>query len=102
MDQKPREQPANGKQKNKFAGTVRMKNKPNKLAQRSLVNVPEKNVVSDSDDEHQFEQGFLTIVAKPKEKHVSPHAMNAMLVGITKLRDPDMRRISEREAFVER
>ena len=28
--------------------------------------------------------------------------MNAMLVGITKCRDPDMRRISEREASVDR
>ena len=41
-------------------------------------------------------------MAKPKKKHVSPRAMNAMLVGTTKHRDPDMRMISEREASVVR
>ena len=99
---KPREQSANGKQKNKFAGTAKMKNKANKDEQRSLVNVPEKTAVSDSDDEPQLEHGYVTSVAKPKKKHVSPRAMNAMLVGITKHRDPEMRRISEREASVPR
>ena len=47
---KPREQSANGKQKGKFAGTAKMKNKANKVAQRSLAHVPNRNEVSDSDD----------------------------------------------------
>ena len=39
--QKPREQIAHGKQKNKFAGVAK-KNKANKLAQRSLVPVADQ------------------------------------------------------------
>ena len=99
---KPREQSANGKQKNKFAGTVKTKNKANRTVQRSLAPVPNRNEVSDSDDEPQLEHGYVTIVAKPKMKHVSPRVMNAMLVGITKRSEPDMQRISEREASVDR
>ena len=38
-EQQPREQSANGKQKGKFAGTAKMKNQANKIAQRSLVHV---------------------------------------------------------------
>ena len=83
---KLREQPANGKQKNKFAGAARTKNKANRVAQRSLVHVQKKNAVSDSDDEPQPEYGNVAIVAKPKKKHVSPREMNAMLAGITKHR----------------
>ena len=45
---------------------------------------------------------MATIVKKPKKRHVSPRAMNAMLVGITKRSDPDMRRISDSEASVDR
>ena len=41
-------------------------------------------------------------MAKPQKKHVSPPSMNAMLVGITKRSDPDMRRISDSEASVDR
>ena len=92
---KPREQSANGKQKGKFAGTVKTKNKANKIAQRSIVPFADRNEVSDSDDDNQPEYGGMaTIVKKPKKRHVSPRAMNAMLVGITKRRDPDMQRIS--------
>ena len=40
-------------------------------------------------------------MAKPQKKHVSPRTMNAMLVGMTR-RDPDMRRISNSEASVDR
>ena len=69
---KPREQPASGKQKNKFAGAAKTKNKAYRIAQRSLAPVPDKNEVSDSDDEPQFEHGYVTIVAKPKKKHASP------------------------------
>ena len=79
--QKPREKFVNGKQKGKFAGTVK-KNKANKVAERSLVSVQEKNEVSDSDDDNQPEYGGMAMAVKPK-KHVSPRTMNAMLVGIT-------------------
>ena len=41
------------------------------------------------------------IVAKPKERHVSPRLMNAMLVGITR-HNPDMQRISDSDASVDR
>ena len=41
---KQREQSANGKQKNKFAGTVKT-NKANRIAQRSLAPVPIRNEV---------------------------------------------------------
>ena len=99
---KQREQSANGKQKNKFAGTVQTKNKANRVAQRSLVQVQPRNEVSDSDDENYPEYGGIaTIVKKPKKRHVSPRATNAMLVGITKRRDPDMRRISDSEPSVD-
>ena len=70
--QKPREQAANGKQKGKFAGTTRMKNRTDKVAQRSLVRVHQRNEVSDSDDEPQPEYGNVAIVPKPQKKHVSP------------------------------
>ena len=93
---KPREQSANGKQKNKFAGAAKTKNKANRIAERSLVNVPEKNAVSDSDDDNQPEYGgnigMMAIVAKPK-KHVSPRLINAMMVGIT-CSNSEFRRIS--------
>ena len=45
---------------------------------------------------------MATNVKKPKKRHVSPQAMNAMLVGITKRHDPDMRRISDSKASVDR
>ena len=71
--QKPRDQIVHGKQKNKFAGTAR-KNKANKQAQKSLVQVSEH--LSDSDDDNQPEYGNMVIVAKPK--HVSPLLINAI------------------------
>ena len=86
--QKPREQIAHGKQKNKFAGAAK-KNKANKLAQKSLV--PVANQYSDCDDDNQPEYGNMVIVAKPK--HLSPRLINAMMVGITRS-NPDHRRIS--------
>ena len=58
---KPREQSANGKQRNKFAGTVK-NNKATKVAQRSLVQVPDKNEVSDSDDDNQPEYGGMMAI----------------------------------------
>ena len=85
--QKPREQAANGKQKGKFAGTAKTKNRTDKVAQRSLAPAPHRNEVSKSDDEPQPEYGNIAIVVKPQKKHVSPWTINAMLVGITR-RDP--------------
>ena len=94
--QKPREQIAHGKQKNKFAGAAK-KNKANKLAQRSLVPVADQ--YSDSDDDNQPEFGNMMMVAKPK--HVSPRLINAMMVGITRC-NSDHRRISECDVSVDR
>ena len=90
---KPREQSANGKQKNKFAGAAKAKNKAKRIARRSLAPVQNRNEVSDSEDEPQPEYGGMATIVnlkKPKKRHVSPRAMNAMLVGITKRSDPDM------------
>ena len=94
--QKPRDQIAHGKQKNKFAGAAK-KNKANKQAQKSLVPVSEH--LSDSYDDNQPEYGNMVIVTKPK--HVNPRLINAMMVGITR-RNPDSRRISECDVSVDR
>ena len=101
--QKPREQAANGKQNGKFAGTAKMKNRTDKVAQRSLVPVQHRNKASDSDDEPQPEHGGVSVVVKLQKKHVSPWTINAMLVGMTR-HDPDhlRRRIMESEASVDR
>ena len=86
--QKTHEQFVNGKQKNKFAGTAK-KNQSSKIHKRSLVRVEHGDAVSDSDDDPQPEygsghMGAMTILVKPKKKHVSPRLMNAMLVGIAR------------------
>ena len=99
---RPRKQTANGKQKGKFAGKAKMKNKTNKVPQRSRVPVPCSNEVSDSNDDPQPEYGQVAIVVKPQKKHVSPRTINAMLVGMTH-HDPDrLKRITESEASVDR
>ena len=78
-----------------------MKNKTNKVAQRSHVHVPHGNEASGSDDEPQPEYGNVAIVAKPQKKHVSPRTINTMLVGMTR-HDPDrLTRIKESEASVD-
>ena len=98
----PREQSANGKQKGKFAGTAKTKNKADKMLQRSFVPVQQRNEVSDSDDEHQPEYGNVAIVAKPQKKHVSPRTINALMAGMTH-HDPDrLRQITESVAYVDR
>ena len=87
---RPREQSANGKQMNKFAGAAKTKNKANRIAQHSLATVLNRNEFSDSEDKPQTEYGGMATIMKKPKRHVSPRAMNAMLVGITKRRDPDM------------
>jgi hypothetical protein len=56
-EQKPREPPANGKQKKNFARTAKKKNNKDKVAQLSLVTVPERESVSVSYDDNQPEFG---------------------------------------------
>ncbi len=51
-EQKPREPSANGKQKKNLAGTVKKKNRRDKVTQRSMVAVPERESVSDFDDDN--------------------------------------------------
>ena len=82
IEPQPREQSANGKQKGKFVGTAKMNNKANAIAQRLRVHVPNRNKVSDSNDDPQPEyDSNVAIVAKPQKKHVSPRTMTAMLFG---------------------
>ncbi len=63
-EQKPREPPVNGKQKGKFAGKAKKKNRRDKVAKRSLVHVEAKEEVSDSDDDNQQEFGYVATVVK--------------------------------------
>ena len=81
--QKPRERFVNGRQKNKFTGTAK-KNKSSEIDQRSLAPIKYRTEASDSDDDPQPEYGAMTIVVKPKKRHVSPRLMNPMLVGIAR------------------
>ncbi len=70
-EQKQKETATTGKQENNFAGTAKKKNRKDKLAQRSLVVVEEKDSVSDSDEDTQPEFGGAAIMQKPQE-NVSP------------------------------
>ncbi len=70
-EQKQEDASEKGKQKNNFAGTAKKRNRKDKVAQRSLVAVEEKDSVSDSNEEPQPEFGGVAIVKKP-QKHLSP------------------------------
>jgi hypothetical protein len=62
-EQKQKEISANGKQKNNFAGTAKMKNRKDQVTQRFLVAVEEKESVSYSDEDNQPEfRGFATVI----------------------------------------
>ena len=65
--QKQKDTSANGKQKNNFAGTAKKRSRKDKVAQRSLVAVEEKDNVADSDEDTQpdSEFGGVAIVNKP-------------------------------------
>ncbi len=54
-----------------FTETANKKNRNNKVAQRTLVPVQEKEEVSDSDGGNQPEYGYVAIVIKPRN-YVSP------------------------------
>ena len=64
--------------------------------------ITSKDAVSDSDDEPQPEYGNIAIVVNPKQRHISPQTINAMMVGLTCHDYDHLERIREREAFVER
>ncbi len=49
-EQKPKDAPEKGKQKNNFAGTAKKRNRKDLVAQHSLVAIEEKNRVTDSDE----------------------------------------------------
>ncbi len=51
---------------NNFAGTAKKKYRKDKVAQRSLVAVEEKDNVSDSDEDNQPEFGGVATVIKPQ------------------------------------
>ncbi len=74
--QPPREPPANGKEKNNFAGTAKKKNRKDKVAQRSLVPVETKESVNGPINDNQLEFGGVATVMKP-QKYVSPRSINA-------------------------
>jgi hypothetical protein len=75
-EQKQKDTSTNGRQKKDFAGTAKKKNRKDKVAQRSLVAVDEKDSVSDSNEDAQPEFEGVAIVRKP-QKHLSPLIMNA-------------------------
>ncbi len=58
----------NRKTKNNFAGTANKKNRKDKVAQRSLVPVDDKENVCDPDEDHdsQLEFGGVATVIKPQ------------------------------------
>ncbi len=66
----------NLKQKKIFAGTAKKNNRKDKVAQRFLVAVGERDSVSDSDEDSQPEFGGVATVIKP-QKHLSPPPINA-------------------------
>ncbi len=65
-----------GKQKNNFAGTAKKRNRKDKVAQRSLVAVEEKDSVSDPDEEPQPEFGGVANVVK-SHNHFRPRTINS-------------------------
>jgi hypothetical protein len=100
-EQKPREPSANGKLKNNFAGTAKKKNRKDKVAQRSLVAVEEKESASGSNEDIQHEFGGVATVIKP-QKHLSPRSINAhpQMVGL-KCHDFDLiQQVKESDASV--
>ncbi len=66
-EQKQKDTSTNGKQKNNFTGTAKKRNRKDKVAQRSLVAVEEKDNVSVSNEDTQPEFGGVAIVTKPQK-----------------------------------
>ncbi len=95
-EQKPREQAANGKQEDKFAGPAK-KNRTDKVAQRSFAPVLKRDEVSDANDEPQPESGQVSIVIKPQKKHIGPQLINFMMVGMTCHDHDRLKRLNESE-----
>ena len=100
-EQKPREQPANGKQKDKLAGTAKKNNTIDKIAQHSFALLPVREEVSDSYDEPQPEYGHVAINIKPQKKYASPRSTNPMLVGMTRHDVDRLKRPNESETSVD-
>ncbi len=75
-EQKQKDTSTNRKQKNNLAGTTKKKNRKDKVAQRFLVAVEEKDSVSDSNEDTQPEIGGVAIVKKP-QKYLCPRPINA-------------------------
>jgi hypothetical protein len=90
-----------GKQKNNFVGTAKKRSRKDKVAQRSLVAVEEKDSVSDSDEDPQPEYVGVAIVVKSQNR-LSPRTINShpRLAGM-KRHDLDrinLKRVKAREA----
>jgi hypothetical protein len=88
-EQKTKDVLSMGKQKNNFAGTAKMRNRKDRVAQRPLVAVKEKDSVSDSNEDPQPEFGGVATVVKA-QKRLSPRILNShsRLAGM-KLHDLD-------------
>ncbi len=74
-EQKQKDTSANGRQKNDFAGTAKKWNRKNKVAQRSLVAVEEKDSLPDSYEDTQPEFEGVAILNKP-QKYLSTQLIN--------------------------
>jgi hypothetical protein len=88
--------------KDKFAGTAKKKNRNDKIAQRSLVQVQPKEEVTDSNDDNQPDFENIAIVIKP-QKYVSPQSINthALMTGIKHHNLDCIQRINESKASVD-
>ncbi len=75
-EQKQKDTSTNGRQKSNFAGMAKKRNRKDRVAQRSLVAVEEKDSVSDSYEDTQPEFGGVAIVNKP-QKYLRPRIINA-------------------------
>jgi hypothetical protein len=74
QEQKPREKQAAEKQKGNFAGAAKKKVRTDKVAQRSLVHVPDKTEVSDSDCEATPEYGSVAMMMQSSPRPTSMDA----------------------------
>ncbi len=101
-EQKQKDTSVNGKVKNNFSGTAEKRNRKDKVPQRSLVALEEKESVSDSNEDPQPEFGGVAIVKKP-QKYLSPRIINAhpRMAGMQRHDLEHIQRIKESKALVD-
>ncbi len=74
-EQKTRNAPDKGRQKNNFKSTAKKRNRKDRVAQSSLVAVQLKDSLTDSNEDPQPEFGGVAIVVKSQE-HLSPQTIS--------------------------